>query len=201
MKSFELWILNFMKHTAYIALGSNLDNRADNIHRSLELISSNLHGTSILKLSRLYETSATGEKGQLGQPPFINAVAKIATEMPPRKLLSNLIEIEKTLGRPHPRPKGEARTIDLDILLYDDLSISLPDLTIPHPGISKRLFVLTPLCDIDPTVIHPTLGVTVLELKERLIHDAAFAAADCNIRFHKPLAEGCTPQTPYDKTR
>lgn len=192
--------MTYTTHIVFIGIGSNLGDRGDNIHRSLDLIR-DLHETWVLKLSRLYETEATGDKEPPRQPPFINAAAKIGTEMPPHELLLNLIEIEKTLGRPYPRTKGEARTIDLDILLYDDLTVGLPNLIIPHPGIPKRLFVLTPLCDIDPTVIHPTLRVTVAELRERLISDTNFNIPDCNLRLHKPLAEDCTPQTPYDKTR
>lgn len=157
---------NNTAHTAYIGLGSNIGERAANIDRALDLLMRSPR-IEVTAVSRYRETVAIGAAGPSDQPPFINAAARIATSFAPGELLSELISIERSLGRPHPRPKGEPRTIDLDILFYDDLAFESADLIIPHPEVAKRLFVLAPLCDIDPALLHPEFKLTVCEMEQR----------------------------------
>jgi len=153
-------------HIAYIGIGSNKGDRMGNCRRALELLNSE-HGMQVGRVSRWHDTEALSETGPSGQERFINAVAEVATELSPEELLAALIGIERLLGRPHPRPTGLPRAIDLDILLYDGLVLDSPALTIPHPKLSKRLFVLTPLCDIAPTLVHPVLGFSMRELENK----------------------------------
>lgn len=151
-----------MPHTAYIGIGSNLGAREEHCERAVALLAG-CGGIRVRACSRWYETASAPP----GQPDFINGAAEVETELKPQKLLAALQAIEVSLGRPPVRPKGEPRTIDLDLLLYDDLAIELPGLTIPHPGLAKRPFVLLPLCDIAPSLAHPLLGCTVRELASR----------------------------------
>ena len=101
-------------------------------------------------------------------PMYINGAMKIETSFTPSELLGFLQGVEKRLGRARTGVKWEDRTIDLDILFYDDLLINTPTLKIPHPELHKRMFVLEPLCDIEPGLIHPLMGVSVEQLKEKL---------------------------------
>lgn len=151
-------------HTAYIGLGSNLDDRTSNCREAICLMKE----SGQIKVSKLSEFRETKPEGGANQPKYINAVAEIKTALSPKWLLKLLQEIEKTLGRPTPRTKGTPRTIDLDILIYDDAIVSLPDLEIPHPRLSKRSFVLLPVCDIAPALVHPQLGVRMDELLSKL---------------------------------
>ena len=129
---------------AYIALGSNLGNREENILKSIDLLKSKQIETT--KRSSIIETEPVGLKEQ---PKFLNCVIKIETELPPIDLLNTTKEIEKNLGRIKTIINGP-RIIDLDILLYDDIIINTDELTIPHPRIMERSFVLDPLNEIDP---------------------------------------------------
>jgi 2-amino-4-hydroxy-6-hydroxymethyldihydropteridine diphosphokinase len=126
--------------TAYIGIGSNLGNRGETIKRALNLIKKNKKIQSI-KTSTLIETTPTG---YLNQPRFINGVSKISTKLTPLQLLRFLKSIELRLGRTKSFKNGP-RAIDLDILLYGKSRISTDDLTIPHPRMFKRQFVLAPL--------------------------------------------------------
>lgn len=149
--------------TAFIGIGSNLGDRISNCKKAVSLIEQS--GIKIKKLSRWYETEAFGKFGPVDGPPFINGAAEVSTSLSPEELLSALMEIEKSFGRPFPRQKGEPRAIDLDILFYGSLILETKRLQIPHPELAKRLFVLIPLCDIAPALVHPVLGRTVRELK------------------------------------
>jgi 2-amino-4-hydroxy-6-hydroxymethyldihydropteridine diphosphokinase len=146
--------------TAYIALGANLGERRANIERALDL----LGGTPnirVTKISTFLENPAIG--GPADSPPFLNAVAEIETSLPPRDLLARLLDIEKTLGRQR-RQKWEARLIDLDLLLYGDAIVDDPDLKIPHPLMHARRFVLDPLKEIAPDVMHPIFSRRIADL-------------------------------------
>jgi 2-amino-4-hydroxy-6-hydroxymethyldihydropteridine diphosphokinase len=124
-----------------------------------------LADTTVTGLSPFYETEPQeGVEGGF----FLNAVAEITTSLSPRELLHHLQEIEAALGRPPGHPAGTARTMDLDILLYGDAVIHEPDLTIPHPRMAGRRFVLAPLAVLAPTLCHPVLKVTAVELLRRL---------------------------------
>jgi len=152
-----------MKCTAYISIGSNLGDRAENIRKAVAILKEHPR-IEVTKESPLYETKAIAWEDKTAQPDFLNGVLEIETTLKPEALLKNLIETEGMLGRPHPRPKGEPRTLDLDILLYNNSVLNLGNLNIPHPELEKRMFVLAPLCDIAPGARHPVLGWTVEEL-------------------------------------
>lgn len=154
-------------HTAYIGLGSNLGKRLANCQSALKLLGRQ-EGIEVVKVSRWYESDALLIGDQLSQPPYINAAAQLNTSLSPLSLLSVLVSVESSLGRPHSRPKGAPRTIDLDLLLYDDLILDTPGLTIPHPQMAKRLFVLAPMCDIAPQFIHTVTGLSLIHLRDAL---------------------------------
>lgn len=146
-------MVSFPPVIAYVALGANLGDRA----KTLESAIAQLRGTEgilVLKYSTLHETAAVG--GPMGSPPFLNAVVEIQTSLSPDTVLETLLSVEKNLGRVR-RDKWEPRTIDLDLILYGDAVINTPHLTIPHPLMHQRRFVLAPLAEIAPEAIHPLL--------------------------------------------
>ena len=144
---------------SYIALGSNMGDREKNLKEALKYIAE-LPETKIIKSSAIYETEPVGEPKQR---PFYNAVLKMETSLDPERLLQKLQEVEKTFGRVH-KQKWGPRTLDLDILLYDQQIIATDKLTIPHPLMAERAFVLEPLAEIDPEAYHPVLEKTAAEL-------------------------------------
>ena len=148
---------------AYVGLGSNLGDRAGYINSAMNELA---NSDSIYpdKMSRIIETAPLG--GKL-QPDYFNCVLRIKTRLSPEKLLDKLQFIEEKLGRVHTENHG-SRTIDLDILLYDDKIIDTPRLQIPHPQMHLRSFVLDGICEIDTLVIHPIIKRTAAELKSRL---------------------------------
>ncbi len=141
---------------AFIGLGSNLGEREAMIRSALEAIAA-LPETDLVRASSLYDTEPVGD---VDQPNFLNAVAQVDTDLPPRQLLWNLQLIERRLGRERTRRWGP-RTIDLDLLLYGDLVIEEDDLRVPHPEMIRRAFVLVPLVELDPTLVHPSTGETL----------------------------------------
>ncbi|APF27868.1 2-amino-4-hydroxy-6-hydroxymethyldihydropteridine diphosphokinase [Clostridium sporogenes] len=149
-------------HTAYVAFGSNIGEKENYIKRALEKIEE--REIKIIKVSPIYETEPYGV---LDQDSFLNGVVKIETNLTPEDLIGELLNIEKQLDRVRERRWGP-RTIDLDIIFYDDLIINEKDLVIPHKDMENREFVLKPLCDIDENFIHPVLKKSVRELYDRL---------------------------------
>lgn len=146
--------------TAYVALGANLGDRLQTMREAVRLIRQ-LPGTMLddaKGVSSLYETSPQ-EVTDL-QPPYLNAVIRIATALPPHELLAGLSAIEQSLGRIRTH-RGASRIIDLDLLLYDDLVFDTPDLILPHPRLHLRRFVLEPLAEIAPSLRHPVTGLTI----------------------------------------
>jgi GTP cyclohydrolase-4 len=140
--------------TVYLGLGSNLGDRKKNLAQALELLSQHL---KIEQVSSIYETEPVGYEQQ---PLFLNAVCRISTKLNPEKLLRLAKKIEAKLGRTPSFPNAP-RPIDIDILLYGDEVLSNKELTIPHPRLAERAFVLAPLAEIAPDLVHPENGKTI----------------------------------------
>ena len=150
---------------AYVGLGSNLGEREATIRAALDHLAA-LPETQLVQVSSLYDTTPVGE---LDQPNFLNAVAVVETNLDARSLFWNMLLLERRLGRVRqPGRRFGPRTIDLDLLLYGDETIDLPDLKVPHPELQRRAFVLVPLVEVDPHAVHPVLGHTMRELLTRL---------------------------------
>ena len=150
-------------HTAFVALGSNLADRLRCIDAATEQLA-RLASTP-LRRSHLYDTAPMYLEEQ---PRFVNAVVSFQTDLDPDALLRRLLEIETSLGRIRAERNGP-RVIDLDLLLWDDLVCENEALTLPHPRLQERPFVLRPLVDLDPGLRHPTLGRSVDELWAALL--------------------------------
>lgn len=148
-------------HTVWIGLGSNLGDRKQFIREAMERISS-LVG-SIETASSLYETDPWGAEDT---PPYLNSVVVVNTMLGPDQLINMLLTIEKELGRNRGGERYAPRTIDLDILFYNDKIIHTNNLEIPHPRIYERMFVLAPLNEVTPNKLHPLLKKTVRQLKD-----------------------------------
>ena len=140
-------------HIAFVALGSNLDDPRNQVRRGFPALDA-LPGTRLLARSSLY---ASAPVGYVDQPDFVNAVAKISTSLTPQALLQALLNIEHQCGRERTF-QNAPRTLDLDVLLYDDLVLHERGLTIPHPQMHLRAFVLQPLLEIQPDCIIPAVG-------------------------------------------
>lgn len=156
-----------MEYNCYLGIGSNLGNKKyylDEAVRNLQ----NCPQIKVVAISKYYESEPFGVKDQ---PMFLNAVVKIKTTLSPFDMLSFIAEIENRYGRVRAKRWGP-RTLDLDILLYDKLTVSTPELTIPHPYLEKRDFVLIPLAEIEPKLILPSgrkINDAIAALKEKHI--------------------------------
>jgi 2-amino-4-hydroxy-6-hydroxymethyldihydropteridine diphosphokinase len=152
----------------FIGIGSNLGDRFENIQTAIKKIGE-FERTKVLRVSPFYETIPVGfESVNL----FLNGVIEIETDLIPSLLLEKLLLIEIKLGRTREVNQGYFdRPIDLDILIYDDLILKSEELIIPHPEISKRLFVLTPLRDLCPNLIIPELNKNINELYLKAVND------------------------------
>jgi len=144
----------------YVGLGSNLGDRAGNLLLGVRgMMSASLR---VVRLSSVYETEPVGVSDE--QPAYLNAVAELCAPLPsPEELLARLLKIEYALGRRRTHTNA-ARTLDLDLLLYGDARLETPLLTLPHPRLHLRRFVLTPLCELAPDARHPVLNKTLAEL-------------------------------------
>lgn len=154
------------RHLAYVGLGANLDDPAEQVeHALLEL--ARLPGSELCGRSGLY---ASAPAGYADQPDYVNAVARLATDLAPRALLDALLDIERRHGRVRAF-RNSPRTLDLDILLYDDLRLNEPGLHIPHPRMHERAFVLLPLAEIAPDLVLPGHG-HVVDLLAGVVRDS-----------------------------
>ena len=146
----------------YLGLGSNLGVRAANIAAAAKKLE--VYGIHIRKSSALAETAPYGVTDQ---PAFVNCVLECETALSPSKLIIATLRIERELGRVRDKRWGP-RSIDIDVLFYGDRIINIKHLAVPHYDMQNREFVLAPLCELNPGLIHPVLGVTVAELLSRL---------------------------------
>ena len=144
---------------AYIALGSNLGDREEHLRAAMDALAKL---GSVAAISSFYETAPVGNTSQ---PDFLNAVVELRTTFPPEELLAALLRIEKERGRDRSisPPKGP-RTLDLDLLSYDNVVLETLALTLPHPSLAQRRFVLVPLAEIAPQWKHPVSGATAAQL-------------------------------------
>lgn len=144
--------------TVYLGLGSNLGDREAHLREAIRRLET--AGVHVLALSPFYETTPVGYRDQ---PDFLNAACHAETNLSPHDLLRVIKSMETALGR-RPSFRNAPRPIDVDILFYDDLILDTPELTIPHPRLAERAFVLVPLADIAPELRHPVLNCTVATL-------------------------------------
>lgn len=155
-----------MRHQVFIALGSNLGDRAENLRRAVMLLGGMLHVEAV---SDWFETKPVG--GPAGQGAYLNGALHATTTGSARTILQFCLEVELQLGRDRSATaqRWGARTLDLDLLFFDDAVIyEPPGLIVPHPRLSERRFVLEPLCQIAPHWQHPELGRSVSELLHAL---------------------------------
>lgn len=151
------------RHTAFISVGSNMGDRLVNCRNGIAGLAE-LESVEITATSRFYQTEPVDFKDQDW---FVNAVVRISTTLPPEKLLNSLKRIEEAVGSSKTVRFGP-RMLDLDIVLYDDLVFNSPRLILPHPRMHKRRFVLAPICDIEPKIVHPVLRIELQELLQGL---------------------------------
>jgi len=148
-----------MPHQVYIGVGSNLGKKKENYLEALTRIAK-IPQTRIIKESSLYESEPLGDSKEW----YVNGAIEVETELGPEELLKRCKNIERAMGRKKVRKKWGARIIDLDVLLYNNLKLEKRNLKIPHPEMHTRKFVLIPLSEIAPQVVHPVLDETISEL-------------------------------------
>ncbi len=146
--------------TVYLGLGSNLGDRQENLKKALEFLAQRLR---MGKVSAIYDTDPLGDTNQ---PRYLNMVCQAFTMLAPEGLLALVKGVESKMGRKG--KSGAPRSIDIDILLYGNLVMTTPDLTIPHPRMHERAFVLVPLAEIAPDLVHPVKNKTIKELQAGL---------------------------------
>ncbi|MGQ7855131.1 2-amino-4-hydroxy-6-hydroxymethyldihydropteridine diphosphokinase [Pedobacter sp. WC2501] len=149
--------------TAYLLLGGNLGNREANLKKAIELLNDKIG--KVITSSSLYETAAWGKTDQ---PAFLNQAIALQTNLSALEVLDLALGIEQELGRVRKDKWGE-RLIDIDLILFGDQIINIPDkLQVPHPHMQDRKFVMEPLAEIAPEVIHPVLGETILSISRNI---------------------------------
>ncbi len=152
--------VNFEAVEVYLGLGSNMGDRENNLQQAVKLLSERLR---MGKVSSVYETEPVGDTGQ---PHYLNQIGQFYTTLPPAALLALLKGFELKLGRTG--PSGAPRPIDIDILFYGDQMVKTPELAVPHPRLTERAFVLIPLVEIAPDLVHPVNHKTARQLLAKL---------------------------------
>ena len=172
---------------AYVSLGSNLGDRAGNLLLAIRgMLDFDLEVT---RLSQVYETEPVET---FAQPLFLNMVAELRATIDPEEMMARLLRVERSLGRTRDFAKGP-RTIDLDLLLYGDHIVDTKVLTLPHPRLHLRHFVLVPLAELDPQLVHPTLKKTIAQLLET-VADVSHVNLWEPWHIKQPIEE-CDPRT------
>jgi 2-amino-4-hydroxy-6-hydroxymethyldihydropteridine diphosphokinase len=171
----------------YLGLGSNLVDPRNNLARARRRLAAN--GIKILKTSSLYRTEPVGLSGQ---PWFLNQAVLVETSLSPWQLLRLAQRVESEMGR-IPGPRNAPRVIDIDILLAGDTIVDTPSLTVPHPRLAERNFVLVPLAEIAPRAVHPLLKKTIRTLRD--------ASPDRALVEKAPSALRPDPATPRTRPR
>jgi 2-amino-4-hydroxy-6-hydroxymethyldihydropteridine diphosphokinase len=156
-----------MNAIAYVGIGSNLGDTRTTLEHALALLDAR-EGIRVAAISTLRETAPVG---YLDQPRFLNGAARLETELSPAELLAAFLEVERELGRSRDGPRFGPRTVDLDLLLYGDVEVDEPGLTVPHPRLHERRFALEPLAELDPGLVVPGRGA-VETLLAKLDSDA-----------------------------
>lgn len=154
-------VIEPMTQPAYLSLGSNLGDRENNLRAAIDALQATMH---VSVVSSLYETEPVGV---VDQPSFYNLALAVQTDLDPQSLLETIKRIEREVGR-RPTFRWGPRLIDIDILLYDDLIVDTPQLVIPHREMANRAFVLVPLAEIAPDLLHPVLALPIRELRDHV---------------------------------
>jgi 2-amino-4-hydroxy-6-hydroxymethyldihydropteridine diphosphokinase len=161
-------------NAVFLALGTNLGNRSKNLIDAIAGIKEQIG--KVLEISSVYETEPWGFKSE---SQFLNSVVKVETTLNPEAVLEAILKIELYLGRARGGNQYSSRIIDIDILFYEDQVIDTGDLKVPHPKLQIRKFVLIPLCEIEPGMVHPVFKITLASLLESCEDKSAVSLYDC----------------------
>ncbi|MEW6543887.1 MAG: 2-amino-4-hydroxy-6-hydroxymethyldihydropteridine diphosphokinase [Nitrospirota bacterium] len=181
------------REIVYIAFGSNVGDRLDFCDRAVTLLGL-LPASQVTGVSSLYETEPVDDGARPGSGWFLNGVVRLETEIPPHRLLDVCREVEKALGRDLEHRAGP-RTLDLDLLFYGDRVLHEAGLVVPHPRLHLRRFVLAPLAELAPDLIHPVLHRTIKDLLDHLADPATVRRLDPqpSPRYGSRLGPSATP--------